>query len=85
MDGTIKPLQEMLKRYEQQLRDIEENRHRSFGSLTEQLRSLSTMHEQLQRETSSLVTALSRPKASGSWGELGAQKGCGTCGHDGLL
>ncbi|MGD0283746.1 MAG: DNA recombination protein RmuC [Dissulfurispiraceae bacterium] len=74
MDGTIKPLQEMLKRYEQQLRDIEENRHRSFGSLTEQLRSLSTMHEQLQRETSSLVTALRRPKASGSWGELGLRR-----------
>ncbi len=74
MDGTIKPLQEMLKRYEQQLRDIEENRHKSFGSLTEQLRSLAGMHEQLQRETNSLVTALSRPKVSGSWGELGLRR-----------
>ncbi len=74
MDGTIRPLQEMLKRYEQQLREIEENRHRSFGSLTEQLRSLSTMHEQLQRETNSLVTALRRPKVSGSWGELGLRR-----------
>ena len=74
MDGTIKPLQEMLKRYEEQLKDIEENRHKSFGSLTEQLRSLSTMHEQLQRETNSLVNALSRPKVSGSWGELGLRR-----------
>lgn len=74
MDGTIKPLQEMLKRYEEQLRDIEANRHRSFGSLNEQLRSLSTMHEKLQRETNSLVTALRRPKASGSWGELGLRR-----------
>jgi DNA recombination protein RmuC len=74
MDGTVKPLQEMLKRYEQQLKDIEENRHKSFGSLTEQIRSLSTMHEQLQRETNSLVSALSRPKVSGSWGELGLRR-----------
>lgn len=74
MDGTVKPLQEMLRRYEQQLREIEENRHRSFGSLNEQIRSLSTMQEKLQRETNSLVTALSRPKASGSWGELGLRR-----------
>lgn len=74
LDGTVKPLQEMLKRYEQQLREIEEGRHKSFGSLTEQLKSLSTMHEQLQRETSNLVTALSKPKVSGSWGELGLRR-----------
>lgn len=74
MDGTVKPLQEMLKRYEHQLREIEENRHRSFGSLNEQIRSLSTMQEKLQHETNSLVTALSRPKASGSWGELGLRR-----------
>lgn len=74
LDGTVKPLQEMLKRYEQQLREIEESRHRSFGSLTEQLKSLSTMHEQLQKETTNLVSALSRPKVSGSWGELGLRR-----------
>ena len=74
MDGTIKPLQEMLKRYEGQIREIEENRHKSFGSLSEQLRSLSTMHEQLQKETNNLVTALRRPKVSGSWGELGLRR-----------
>lgn len=74
MDGTIKPLQEMLKRYEQQLRDIEESRHKTYGSLSEQLKSLSSMHERLQKETNNLVTALSRPKVSGSWGELGLRR-----------
>ncbi len=74
LDGTVKPLQEMLKRYENQIKEIEENRHKSFGSLTEQLRSLSTMHEQLQKETNNLVTVLRRPKVSGSWGELGLKR-----------
>lgn len=74
MDGTIKPLQEMLKRYEQQIKEIEEGRHKSFGSLSEQLRSLSSMQEQLQKETSNLVTVLRRPKVSGSWGEIGLRR-----------
>ncbi len=74
MDGTIKPLQEMLKRYEQQIQEIEEKRHKSFGSLSEQLRSLSSMQEQLQKETRNLVTVLRRPKVSGSWGEIGLRR-----------
>ncbi|MCL4536339.1 MAG: DNA recombination protein RmuC [Nitrospirae bacterium] len=74
LDGTIKPLQDMLKRYEQQIKEIEESRHKSFGSLSEQLRSLSVMQEQLQKETSNLVTVLRRPKVSGSWGEIGLRR-----------
>jgi DNA recombination protein RmuC len=74
LDGTIKPLQEMLKRYEQQIQEIEERRHKSFGSLSEQLRLLSSMQEQLQKETGNLVTVLRRPKVSGSWGEIGMRR-----------
>lgn len=74
LDGTIRPLQEMLKRYEEQIHQIEKNRHESFGSLTQQIRSLSSMQEQLQKETSNLVTVLRRPKVSGSWGEIGLRR-----------
>lgn len=74
MDATVKPLQEMLRRYEQQLREIEDSRHKSFGSLSEQIRTLSGMQERLQQETNNLVTVLRRPKASGSWGELGLRR-----------
>ena len=74
MDGTVKPLQDMLQRYERQIKEIEENRHKSFGSLSEQIRSLSSMQEQLQKETSNLVTVLRRPKVSGSWGEIGLKR-----------
>ncbi|MBE0425360.1 MAG: DNA recombination protein RmuC [Nitrospirae bacterium] len=70
MDGMIKPLHEMLKRYEEQIRSIEESRHKAYGSLEEQLRALASTHESLQRETTNLVTALKRPQVRGRWGEM---------------
>ena len=70
IDGLMKPLQEALKRYEDQIRLIEESRHKAYGSLEEQLRSLASTHEQLQRETSNLVSALRKPQVRGRWGEI---------------
>jgi len=70
MDGMIKPLHEMLKRYEEQIRAIEETRHKAYGSLEEQLRALATTHETLQKETSNLVSALRKPQVRGRWGEM---------------
>src|SRR3989337_2750587 len=70
IDGLIKPLNEALKRYEEQVRLIEESRHKAYGSLEEQLRSLASTHEQLQKETSNLVSALKKPQVRGRWGEI---------------
>ena len=70
MDGMIKPLSETLKRYEEQIRAIEESRHKAYGSLEEQLRALALTHEHLQRETSNLVSALRKPQVRGRWGEM---------------
>lgn len=70
MDGMIKPLYETLKRYEEQIRSIEESRHKAYGSLEEQLRTLASTHENLQRETSNLVSALRKPQVRGRWGEM---------------
>ncbi len=68
--GLIKPLHEALKRYEEQVRQIEESRHKAYGSLEEQLRALASTHEQLQKETSNLVSALKKPQVRGRWGEI---------------
>jgi len=70
MDGMIKPLFETLKRYEEQIKTMEESRHRTHGSLQEQLRTLASTQENLQKETSKLVTALRRPEVRGRWGEM---------------
>jgi DNA recombination protein RmuC len=74
LDGTIRPLQEILKRYEEQLRDMEKARAEQSWNLTQQIKSLSDVNEALQRETSSLSTALRKPQVSGSWGQMSLRR-----------
>lgn len=70
IDGVIKPLHEALKRYEYQIKAMEESRHKAYGGLEEQLRTLTLTHENLQKETSNLVSALRKPQVRGRWGEM---------------
>ncbi|MFH1014762.1 MAG: DNA recombination protein RmuC [Nitrospirota bacterium] len=70
MDGMIKPLSDTLKRYEDQIKVMEDSRHKAYGSLEEQLRTLASTHETLQKETSNLVSALRKPQVRGRWGEM---------------
>ncbi len=70
LDGMIKPLYETLKRYDEQIKSIEEGRHKAYGSLEEQLRALALTQDNLQRETSNLVSALRKPQVRGRWGEM---------------
>ena len=70
MDGMIKPLHETLKRYEEQIKSMEEGRARAYGALEEQLKTLAGTHESLKRETGNLVTALRKPHVRGRWGEM---------------
>ncbi|MBI5025938.1 MAG: DNA recombination protein RmuC [Nitrospirae bacterium] len=74
MDGLIRPLQEALKRYEEQTSAIEAKRRQDYGGIEEQIKMLASTHQQLQRETSSLVTALRKPQVSGSWGQLSLKR-----------
>jgi len=67
---TLEPLREALKRYEDHLREVESARQRAYGSLEEQVKSLLSSEQQLQKETSNLVNALRRPQVRGRWGEL---------------
>lgn len=70
IDGCIKPLQEMLQRYDVGLRSLEEKRAREHGSLAEQLKALTQNNASLQKETANLVTALRKPQVRGRWGEM---------------
>ena len=58
IDGLVRPLQDALRRYEEQVRALEASRQHAYGSLEEQLRSLVSTSSDLQRETGNLVTAL---------------------------
>jgi DNA recombination protein RmuC len=73
--GLVQPLKDSLVRYETHLRELETTRQHAYGSLSEQLRTLSTTSERLQRETGTLATALSRSsQARGQYGEVALRR-----------
>jgi DNA recombination protein RmuC len=63
IEGVVRPLTDSLSRLETHVRELERAREKAFGSLGEQLQSLS-------RETTILSTALRSPQARGRWGEV---------------
>jgi DNA recombination protein RmuC len=63
IEGVVKPLNDSLGRLESQVRELERERQRVFGSLGEQIQSLS-------KETYTLSSALRTPQARGRWGEI---------------
>ena len=59
-----------LARYEAGLRDMEMERKGAYATLSEKVADLHLGHEQLQKETRNLVTALRSPQTRGRWGEM---------------
>jgi len=73
--GLVDPLKDALAGYEKHLRELEAARQSAYGSLEEQLRTLGTTSERLQRETGMLATALSRSsQARGQYGEVALRR-----------
>ena len=63
IEGLLRPMSDSLKRYEQQVREIEGARKEAYGGLQNQVASL-------MKETANLVNALRQPHVRGRWGEL---------------
>jgi DNA recombination protein RmuC len=75
VEGLVSPLRESLERYEKQILDMEKTRQSAYGALDEQLRTLASANQTLQKETSTLSNALKAPlKVRGRWGELQLQR-----------
>ena len=70
IEQLLRPIGDQLGKYEEGMRRLEVERQRAYTSLTEQMKYLSTSHDQLQKETRNLVTALRSPQTRGRWGEL---------------
>jgi len=71
IQGLVSPLLETLKRYETQIQEMEKTRQTAYGSLEEQLRTLATVNQQLQKETGTLANTLKGgPAVRGRWGEM---------------
>ena len=63
VESLVKPLQESLVRYEDQLRQMERARQTAYGGLDDHL-------QRLRQETGHLARALRAPSVRGRWGEI---------------
>lgn len=68
--GLVEPLAANLKSLDEKLAQIEILRQQAYGHITEQVRKLTEVSEDLRKETGSLVTSLRQPQIKGKWGEL---------------
>ena len=69
-DERLKPIQALLKTYEEHLTKIETVRSDAYGGLKNHLDTLARAHDLLQREAHQLSTALRSPTVRGRWGEM---------------
>lgn len=72
--SIVGPLEEILKRYDEQVRELEKNRATAYGSLENQIQSLIGTQQLLQKETGSLVSALRTPHIRGQWGQISLKR-----------
>jgi len=70
INQLVKPLKESLAKVDMKIGEIDKSRAATFGSLTEQIKSLLDSEAKLKKETDNLVTALRRPQVRGRWGEM---------------
>ena len=70
IDSLVKPLQDSLSRYDDQLRQLEQSRQAAYGGLDQHLKLLTESQQRLQSETGNLVKALRAPAIRGQWGEI---------------
>lgn len=70
INKLVKPLSESLEKMDREIRELESKRAEAFAGLTQHLKSLVSVQERLQDETSNLVKALRAPQVRGRWGEL---------------
>jgi len=74
INGLVRPLSESLKQFEEHVRELEKSRQVAYTSVEEQLKTLFSTQQQLQKETRNLVTALRTPHIRGRWGEITLRK-----------
>jgi DNA recombination protein RmuC len=70
IEKLLQPVSQSLDKVDLQIRQVEKQREGAYREMTAQVRSLAQTHQQLQSETSNLVSALRNPNVRGQWGEL---------------
>ncbi len=79
--ALLEPVNQRLKRYEDQVESLEKQRVDAFGQLAGLIQSMRDGQEQVRREAQRLGNSLTNaPKARGRWGERALQNVLEQCG-----
>ncbi|MFG0275805.1 MAG: DNA recombination protein RmuC [Phycisphaerales bacterium] len=74
VEDLVKPITETLKRTDEKLQAIEQQRTSAYAGLREQVEAMTHQHHHLREETGRLVRALSKPQVRGRYGEIQLQR-----------
>lgn len=66
----IAPIRESLEKYNNHIHEMEKARLYAYGNISQQVQSLLSSQQQLQKETANLGKALRTPHMRGRWGEM---------------
>ncbi len=81
LKALLQPVHERLKRYEEVVGKVEEDRRKDFGLLTGHIEAMKSGTERVSAEAAKLVNALrNAPKARGRWGEQQLRNVLESCG-----
>lgn len=68
--GVVMPVQESLKRFDQNVQQLEKARSEAYGSISTQLKNLLDSERELRQAADQLKNALRAPQHRGRWGEI---------------
>ena len=66
----VEPVNQSLRRFEEQVQAIERSRIGAYSELTTQVQALAQLQERVRQSTEQLKTALRNPSQRGRWGEM---------------
>ena len=67
---VVEPVNQSLRRFEEQVQAIEKSRIGAYESVTAQIHGLTELQERVRQSTDQLKTALRSPVQRGRWGEI---------------
>lgn len=70
MQSLVEPVNQTLKRFEEQVREIEKTRVGAYSEISTQVKTLTELQERVRQSAEQLKTALRSPVQRGRWGEM---------------